>query len=563
MELVLFEDLLLILSASLLVTVGFQRLRLPAIIAYIFAGSLIGPHGLNWVEEPENFRFVAEFGVVFLLFSLGLEFSIPRLLVLRSSVFGLGSVQMLVCTLCFGGAVYLWGTTPEAAVLIAVALALSSTAIVTRELGTLRQVHTRRGQLAIGGLLFQDLVAVLLLILVPVLGADEASGIWLALGLALLKGLALIGLLLSVGKWVLPPLYREVARANSEEVFVLSTLVIVLTASWITHFFDMSMALGGFVIGMMLGESQFRHQINSDIQGFKIVLLGLFFATIGMAIQVELVLEYWPRLLFFTLALMLIKTLLISILVRALGDDKHTALQTGLTLAQAGEFGLALLALGVMHDVLPADQASFIILVAIASMFVSPFLIRYCAEIGNAFWSFVWTQERGLAEHKLTLYRGEHVIIGGFGRVGKTIGRLLEANDIDYTAVDQDPLVVQRERERDHNVMYGDCSRLDILRQCHIESARMAILTFRSIDVAKNTIEQIRASGVHIPIVVRCYEHGNLEELILLGADRVVPEMLEASLIISAQVLGLLGVPEEQIRDQIEEERHAGFNHEA
>ena len=560
-HLIFFDDLLVILCASLLTTVVFQRLRLPTIVAYLAAGALVGPFGLAWVEEPENFRFVAEFGVVFLLFSLGLEFSLPRLLALRKSVFGLGSVQVLVCTLCFGGAVFLWGSTLEASVLVAGALALSSTAIVTRELAALKRVHTRQGQLAIGVLLFQDLVAVVFLILVPVLASDQADGLWATLGLALAKGLGLIALLLSVGKWLLPPLYREVARAQSEEVFLLSTLVIVLSAAWLTHVFEMSMALGGFVIGMMLGESQFRHQISSDIQSFKIVLLGLFFTTVGMSIQIDLIDDYWLRLILFTLALILIKTALITVLVRMHGDDKHTALQSGLNLAQAGEFGLALLALGVMHEVLPRDQASFIILVAIASMFVSPFLIRFNLEISNRFWA-LWGDRKPQREpREVTYYQREHVIIGGFGRVGRTIARLLEANGIDYIAIDQDANLVQRQRARDHNVLYGDCSRMEILRACHIGSARMAILTFRSIEMAKRSIEQIRASGVRIPIVVRSYEHGNFEELIMLGADRVVPEMLEASLVISAQVLGLLGVPDDQIENQIEQERHAQLRH--
>jgi CPA2 family monovalent cation:H+ antiporter-2 len=558
MELIFFQDLVVILFASLLVTVLFNRFGIPGIIASLVAGCVIGPYVFDWVRAPDDFDFIAEFGVVFLLFSLGLEFSLPKLMALRSSVLGLGSAQVLICSLVFGGAVYAWGVDLPSALIIGGALTFSSTAIVTRELSAGKRVHTRQGQLAIGVLLFQDVVAVFFLILVPVLAVDDGGGIWRSLGAAMGKSLLLLVGLLSVGKWLLPPLYREVARGESEEVFVLSTVVIVLLAAWVTHYFHVSMALGGFVIGMMLGESQFRHQINSDIQGFKIILLGLFFTTVGMSIQVGLLVEYGWRILTFTVMLIAIKTLLISVLVRLLGDDRSTALQTGLILAQAGEFGLALLALGVMHDVLPHDQASFIILVAVCSMAVSPLLMRYSSHLSRWVWSRIGRHGGADgAANEVTFYQKEHVIVGGFGRVGNTVVGMLDRNGINYIAIDNNAELVEIARDQGFNVMYGDCSRLDILRRCHIDTASMAILTFRSIAMAKDTIQQIRASGMTLPLVVRCYEHGNYEELILLGADHVVPEMLEASLAISAQVLHLLGIRETDIERQIDRERRA------
>lgn len=543
------------MSASLVATVLLRRLRMPNIIAYLLAGCIIGPHIMDWVDQPSDFAFLAEFGVVFLLFSLGLEFSLPKLMALRSSVFGLGGIQVGFCTLAFGGAVWLWGTTLEAAIIIAGALALSSTAIVTRELSNLRQVHTRHGQLSVGVLLFQDLAAVIFLILVPVLAGSEAASLWSSLGWALIKGLLLVVILLSVGKWLLPRLYKEVARAQSEEVFVLSTLVIVMLASWITHSFHLSMALGAFVIGMMLGESPFRHQINSDIRGFKDILLGLFFVTIGMNIQVELLLDYWPRLLLFTAGLIAIKAFLIGFMVKLSGDNKGTAIQTGLNLAQAGEFGLALLTLGMMHEVLPHDQASFITILAIFSMAVSPLLIHNSDKLSRLLEPLLGSSDTDKGQHQITLPQGGHVIIGGFGRVGKTVARLLDSNDIDYIAIDHDIELVSREREQDQNVIYGDCSNIEILHSCHIKSARMAVLTFRSTEIAKNSLQQIRASGVTIPIIVRCYEHGNFEELVSLGADQVVPEMLEASLTIGVQVLSLLGISDADIERLIDLER--------
>ncbi len=551
-----FEQLLIILCASLAAAVVCRRLRFPSIIAYLLAGTVIGPNLMGWIGQPGDFAFLAEFGVVFLLFSLGLEFSLAKLIALRSSVFGLGGIQVVFCSLVYGCAVWLWGVSIPAAIVIAGALTLSSTAIVTKELGLLRQVHSRHGQLSIGVLLFQDLAAVLFLILVPVLAGNDASGLGQALGWALAKGVLLVIGLLSLGRWVLPHFYKEVARARSEEIFALSTLMIVMLAAWVTHSLHLSMALGSFVIGMMLGESQFRHQINSDIRAFKDILLSLFFVTVGMSIQLQLLLEYWPRILLFTLALVLTKILLISLLVRLMGDNKTTALQTGLNLAQAGEFGLALLALGVMHGLLPRDQASFIIIVSIFSMALSPLLIHHSGKLSGLIWRLAGgTDQSTDTEFQLNLPEQGHVIIGGFGRVGKTLARLLENNGIDYIAIEQNNDVVSRERRADHNVTYGDCSTLDILRGCHLENAKMAVLTFSSMEVAKSTIEHIRSAGISVPIIVRLSEEGDFSELVSLGADCVIPEMLETSLAIGIQVMTLLNINKGDIEEQIDCER--------
>ncbi len=551
-----FESLLAIMGVALATTVTLRRLRLPSIVSYLFAGALVGPGLLGWVEAPEQFRFLAEFGVVFLLFALGLEFSLPKLITLRRSVFGLGSAQVLICTAIFAIAVWIWGTSVSAAVLIAGALALSSTAIVTKELSNAYQLNKPHGQLSVSVLLFQDLAAIVFLILVPVLAGQATHSVWQTLGNAFLKTTLLLAILLSAGKWILPLFYREVSRVRSDEVFVLSTLVIVMLAAWITHSFHLSMALGGFVIGMMLSESAFRHQIEADIRPFKDLLLGLFFVTIGMNVEVHLIWEYWPRLIAFTVCLILIKTLLISILVRLSGDNRTTAFQTGLNLAQGGEFGLALLSLAVMQNVIPNDQASFIILVSIFSMLASPFLIRHSETIANLLWNFLrWDQPQKTSRDEPTIPSEQHVIIGGFGRVGKTLGRILTNNQIDYIAIDQHIDVVTQGRSTGANVIYGDCANLELLKRCHIQQAQLAILTFSSLEAAKKTIEHIRAENITTPVIVRCQELGSVDELIALGANHVIPEMLEASLLIAAQVLTLTGMNQYQIDEQIGRER--------
>lgn len=555
-----FEELLVILAAALAVAVLFSRLRLPSIVAYMVAGALIGPHLLGWVDAPARYTLIAEFGVVFLLFSLGLEFSLPRMIALRGPVFGLGGAQVLVTTALFAAAVYAWGATLAAAVVIAGALALSSTAIVTRELSALQQFDARYAQLSIAVLLFQDLVAVVFLILVPVLAGHGGGGFAVDMGWALLKGAALLAVLMAVGKWVLPRVYDEVARVRSEDVFVLTTLLIILLAAWLTHSFELSMALGGFVIGMMLGEGPFKHQIDTEIRPFKDVLLGLFFVTIGMGVDAGVVAAYWVRIVAFAAALLAVNVLIVAVLVRLMGERRGAALRVGITLAQAGEFGLALLVIAQLYGVIPREQESFIIAIAVLSMLVSPLLIRHVDRLAEALvrvWPGGEEAEAG-APPPVQRHAGGHVVVGGFGRVGQTIARLLADNGIPYIGIDSDPEVVRRRREAGDNVVFGDSTRISLLEHCHIADARLAILTFRTADLAKRALADIRERGVQTPIIVRCYESVDFEELISLGADRVIPEMLEASLIIGAQVLSFLDVDEAEVNRQINALRNPG-----
>lgn len=387
---IFFEQLLILLTSALVVSVLLLRLRMPTLVAYIGVGALVGPYALNWVSDPREFSFLAEFGVVFLLFALGLEFSTDKLWALRKTVFGIGGVQVSACCALFGVAVYLWGRDFENAVIIAGALALSSTAIVTKELTHLKQTHTRAGHLSIGVLLFQDLAAILFLILIPVLSGESNTALYQSILIALCKGCLLFLLLMSIGKWILPIIYKEIARSHSDEIFVLTTLVICLVSAWLTHYFHLSMALGSFVVGMMLGESQFKDQIEKDISSFKHVLLSLFFITIGMNIDLTLLPDYWLRLIVFTIGLTIIKAIAVIGVIMALREKPKDAIQSGLYLAQAGEFGIALITLAKIHSILPSDQASFIILIAVFSMMLSPWIIRYSEQTIRT-----WNYEKG------------------------------------------------------------------------------------------------------------------------------------------------------------------------
>ena len=546
----LFQQYVLIISFSLLGVLVLRRLRMATIVAYMVVGAIIGPNALGFIDDPEQFSFIAEFGVVFLLFALGLEFNPRKLIHLRGVVFGVGSFQVATCTLLFMAAVYWWGASLAAAIMIAGSLALSSTAIVTRELSNNHELHNLHGQLSIGVLLFQDLVAVVFLVLVPVLAAGGDSNLASALGGAAINAGIVITTLLVIGYWVLPVVYREVAAHNSEEIFVLTTLVIVVLAAWFSHALHLSMPLGAFIIGMMLGEGPTKYQIESDIRPFRDILLGLFFVTIGMSLDLALLSDYWLRILAFTAGLIVIKGAAVALVVRLLGYSARDAVAVGLNLAQAGEFGLALLALALANNILPPDQASFIILIAIFSMMASPFLIRHADRLGR----HLFPGGNG-ASKKLPaqLDLNEHVIIGGYGRLGKLLLHFLEHNRVPYVVIESNIDVVDKGRREGRNIVFGDSNNLEILRRCHLDSARLVVLTFKSLEEGKQAISRIRNLNSKIPIIVRCQQHQHYEELISLGASMVIPEVLESSLLITRQVMDLLDIQQESIDAQVKD----------
>lgn len=550
---VLFQQFLIILSFSLLGAVFFGRLKMTTIVAYMAVGAVIGPNALGLIPEPSQFEFLAEFGVVFLLYSLGLEFSLKKMLSLRFAVFVVGGFQVAVCTALFAGAVYFWGASIPAAILIGGSLALSSTAIVTRELHNSRQLHIQHGQLSVAVLLFQDLVAVVFLVLIPVFGNNEDSDLVSSLGTAAINSVFLIALLLAAGRWILPIIYKEVAQQKSEEVFVLSTLVIVLTAAWITHSLHLSMALGGFIIGMMLAEGPFKHQIEIDIRPFRNLLLGLFFVSIGMGLDIGLLIEFLPRIIVFTLCLILVKTVVVMLIVELLGYAGQDALKVGINLSQAGEFGMALLALAMINGILPSEQGSFIILIIIFSMLLSPALLRYSGWISHR----LRFKDAESGSKKSVSYAplANHVVIGGFGRLGSAIAHFLDSNDIDYIAIDSDVDVVTDQRNKNKNVIFGDSNKVESLNRCSLADARLVVLTFKSLEQGKTVVEGIRKQNQDIPIVVRCQDMEHTEELLSLGASYVFPELLESSLLIVQQILSLLKVDAERIDSQIFEFR--------
>ena len=556
----MFANLLIILASSLVVIALFRRLKLPPVLGYLCVGLFIGPTALNWVNNSPDLPDLAELGVVFLLFSLGLEFSLPKMLKLRRVVFGLGSLQVICTAVVLGGLLLAFGMSASSAFLLGAGLALSSTAIVSKELTSLGEIFSPHGQNAIGVLLFQDVVAVLLLTLVPVFaGSSEQAWYW-ALPITLGKTVILFVGLLITSRFVLPRLFHEVAASRSAELFVLLALVIVLVTAWLTHLLGLSPALGAFLAGMLLGESHYRHQIEADIRPFRDILLGLFFVSIGMLIDLQLFLHHGFLIVGLTLALMLIKGTVVAILVKLRGSDGETAWRSGLALAQGGEFCFALMAQMQLNALIPSQYAPYLLAATFCSMLLTPLLLRAAPRIAA---SLHHTSNEEAELEKITEQSAElqgHVVICGFGRVGQSIGRFLHRENQDFIALDYDPDQIQKANKTESTVHYGDARRGDLLRAVGLDRARLLVIAVDNTEIAMSVLKEARLITIAVPILVRTRDDSRLTELKAAGATEVVPELLESSLMLASHALILLGLPERTVRHRVDEVRHNRYH---
>ncbi|MCK8667540.1 monovalent cation:proton antiporter-2 (CPA2) family protein [Pseudomonas azerbaijanoccidens] len=551
----MFANLLIILASSLVVIALFQRLRLPPVLGYLCVGLMIGPTAFNWVNESEELPDLAELGVVFLLFSLGLEFSLSKMLALRRVVFGLGSLQVLGSGIVLGGLLMLFGMPVAPALLLGAGLSLSSTAIVSKELGSLGEIFSSHGQNAIAVLLFQDVVAVLLLTLVPVFAGNSEQAWFWALPLTLGKTAALFFGLMLASRWLLPRLFHEVAAARSAELFVLLALVIVLMTASLTHMLGLSPALGAFLAGMLLGESHYRHQIEADIRPFRDILLGLFFVSIGMLIDVQLFASHGVLILAMTLGLLMIKGCVVALLVKRRGSDSETAWRSGLALAQGGEFCFALMAQMQLNQLMPASLGGLLLAATFCSMLVTPLLLRAAPHIAMRLHRKP-NEEAKLEEiSALNASLSNHVVICGYGRVGQTIGRFLSHEQQPYIALDNDPVRVQEAAVNESCVHYGDSRRGELLVAVGLERARLLVIAVDNSDIALQILKEARRYNLDVPILVRTRDDSQLSELKAAGASEVVPELLESSLMLASHALILLGLPGPHVQDRVDQVR--------
>ena len=554
-------ELLAMLTSAVLIVWLFRRLHLPAILAYLVAGVLVGEHGLGLAQEHVNYEHFAELGIVFLLFTLGLEFSLPKLVAMRHLVVTVGSLQVTISLVLFLVVAMFLGQSFATSLTIGGILALSSTAIVIRQLSESGGMKKKSGQLSVAVLLFQDVAVVPLLIVIPLLAQGGDSSFLFALLFALVKGVFVVSLLMFSGKWLLPRLFNLVAQVRTDELFVLTTLLVTLVASALTQWFGLSMALGAFLAGMMLGESQYKHQLEADIRPYRDILLGLFFVTVGMKLDINVVFSSPLTIILLLISFMAIKVVVIAILAIRAGESPKDAWAAGIMLAQMGEFGFVLIALASQVEVLPDDTASILLGTGVLSMAITPYMVAHARS-----WALWFSREKQMDTKPLeqlpkSASLNDHVIICGFGRIGQTVSRFLKQESIDFVAIDIDPLRATKARDAGENVLFGSSRQAELLHAAQLSKAKLVVIAFGEDKQSIDVIQKVRSLAPNVPILVRTRNDDQLDELHAAGANEVVPESLEGSLMLVSQVLSLTGVPFSRIVRRVQKERKNHYNH--
>ncbi len=541
-------------------------------LGYLAVGVLIGPNALALAKDSAGITYLAEFGVVFLMFVIGLEFNLPKLKSMRKLVFGLGLSQVgltiavavasnAALSLAFGYAGRRWGLSWQSAIALGGALAMSSTAIVVKLMAERLELESEHGRRVMGVLLFQDLAVVPLLVLIPALGSSPEQ-LATALGLAALKAGALLTLLLVGGQRVMRWWLTLVARRKSEELFILNLLLVTLGLSWLTEHVGLSLALGAFVAGMLIAETEYKHQVETDIRPFHDVLLGLFFITIGMKLDGSILLQQWPLVLLLASVPVLFKFVLVAALAKLFGSATGVALRTGLYLAQAGEFGFVLLTLATQQNLLPAHLQSPILASMVLSMLATPFIImnsnRIVMRLSASDWLMQSVAMTSIA--KRAINTEAHIIIAGYGRSGQNLARLLDGERIPYMALDLDPDRVRQAAAAGQSVVFGDAARLQSLMAAGLARANAVVVSYHDTPSALKILHLVQEHAPTVPVIVRTLDDSDIEKLQAAGATEVVPEAIEGSLMLASHALALVGVPMRRVIRVVQEQRDARYS---
>ncbi len=555
--------ILILLTSSVLAVALFRAFRLPAMLAYFLVGLALGPQTFGILPDTEANRELAEFGIVFLMFSIGLEFSLPQLYAMRRTVLGVGGAQVAVTMAILMAACIVLGLGWPAALVIGGALTMSSTAIVSKLLVERLDLNSRHGLLAIGVLLFQDIAVVPLLVLIPALSAHTGD-LATTLGIALLKAAAMLTFLFVFGKNLMNRWFGLVARQHSRELFVMNVLMVTLMLAYATKLAGLSYALGAFIAGMLISETRYRYQVEADIAAFRDILLGLFFVTVGMLLDVKELASHIGLVLLLVLALIALKAIVVAVVSRLFGYEPGVAVRAGVTLAQAGEFSFVLLALGLEHGLLGGQALQLVLAASLISMVLAPFIIQHNLQIAEFFArSYTRNRSRQIEGIKsIGRELSEHVIICGFGRSGQYLARFLTEENIPFIALDIDLSRVQEAAAAGENVVYGDASKRVVLRAAGVERAKALIVSYNDEASAMKILHVLQENYPNLPAVVRTVDDNNMEALRAAGASEVVPEVLEGSLMLASHALVLLGVPLNRVVKRIRlfrEERYKMF----
>jgi CPA2 family monovalent cation:H+ antiporter-2 len=566
------ESLLGIIVVLLVVSVGTvaaaRALKLPPLVGYLVVGLLLGPHALALAPDTDVTRWLAEIGVVFLMFSIGLEFSLPKLRAMRSLVFGLGGLQVGFTVLAVVAAVLLTqdlhGMGWQAGVALGGAMAMSSTAMVMRLASDRGEIESAHGRPVVGVLLFQDLAVVPLLVLIPALagiGADGGQGLSTALGLAFGKSVLVLAIALLIGQRIVRPWLTLVARRKSQELFTLNVLLMTLGLAWITEHAGLSLALGAFLAGMLISETEFRYQVEADVKPYRDVLMGLFFISVGMLLDFEVVTQQWALIAALVVGPMIFKFALISALAKVFRVANGPSLKTGLWLCQAGEFGFVLLDPAGLSGIIPAEILQPIQAAMVISMLLAPFIIErsdgWILRVVRNEWL-----ARSLELHRIaaqTIGSDRHVIVCGFGRCGQNLAQMLDGEKVPYVALDLDPQRTREAAAAGQSVVFGDAARKETLVAAGIHRANTLVITYADRVSAIHVIHAARHLAPALPIVVRSRDDGDLDSLRAAGATEVIPEVVEGSLMLASHALALAGVPLHRVIRRIREVRDTRY----
>ena len=556
-------SVLLLLTSSVLAVALFRALRLPAMLAYFMVGILFGPFAFNLLPSTESGRHVAEFGIVFLMFSIGLEFSLPKLYAMRKTLFGLGGAQVLI-TLCVTMLLsWLAGFSLAAAFIVGGALTMSSTAIVSKILIERVDLNSRHGRLSIGILLFQDLAVIPILVLIPALGA-QTGNLSTVLGMSFLKSAVLLFILFKFGKGIINFWFSLVAKQRSRELFVMNVLTVTLLLAAVTKVAGLSYALGAFIAGMLISETRYRYQVESDIAPFRDILLGLFFISVGMLLDFNYLLQNIGLVLLLLAGFVLFKAVVVAALVRAFGFETGVGIRTGIVLAQAGEFSFVILSLGLEQQLIGGNELQLVLAASLLSMVLAALIIPYNGRIARKLVKSYTRNSSQVVQELDSVSKDlrDHVIICGYGRSGQYLGRFLKEENIPFIALDIDPTRVHEAAAAGQHVMYGDAGRRIVLEAAGGARAKALIVSYADMRASMKVLHVAQESYPDLPVIVRTYDETHMDEFRDAGATEVVPEVLEGSLMLASHALVLLGVPLNRVVKRIRlfrEERYKMF----
>lgn len=553
--------ILMLLGASVVTVIVFRRLNLPPVLGYLLVGTLIGPHALNLLQGFSGAQHLAEFGVVFLMFSIGLEFSLPKLYAMKRIVFGLGFLQVFVTLAAVTGVSTGFGLSWQAGVALGGVLAMSSTAVLTKLLSERLELDAKHGREVMGVLLFQDLAVVPLLILIPSF-SQSPKEMAVLMGVALLKAVVVLSLVLFFGQRLMSKWFFIVARGKSAELFMLNVLLITLGLAYLTELAGLSLALGAFVAGMLISETEYRHEVEEDIKPFRDVLMGLFFVTIGMMLDIPLVLQNFVFVLVVLAALLLVKFALVTGLSRLFGSPPGSAMRTGLWLCAGGEFGFVLLSEIRGLDLVPSLVLQAVLAALVLSMLLAPIIVHYSNSLVLRFAASEWL----MRSMELTMIAAQtmstekHAVICGFGKSGQYLARFLAQEGVSYIALDLDPERVREAAAGGENVVYGDSTRRETLIAAGVNRASVLIVSFADTRAAEKVLHHVRELRPDLPVVVRTLDEKDFEQLHRAGAAEVVPETLEASMMLASHALIHVGVPINRVLRRVRQTRAARYS---